>query len=62
MIFEPTQYHIMFVLSKLSITIYKKNTNFWDDFFMIPILSLKKTTKKKIKHNFHIKVGFQYFV
>jgi hypothetical protein len=31
-----------------SITIYKKDTNFWDDFFIISILPLKKTTKKKV--------------
>jgi hypothetical protein len=28
-------------------TIYKKDTNFLDDFFIISILPLKKTTTKK---------------
>jgi hypothetical protein len=42
-------------------TIYIKDINFWHDFFIIPVLPLKKTIKKKIKHNFHIKVGFQFF-
>jgi hypothetical protein len=32
----------------LSILIYKGDTNFWDGFFIIPILPLKKTTKKKL--------------
>jgi hypothetical protein len=31
-----------------SITIYKKDINFWDDFFFIPILPLKKIYKKKL--------------
>jgi hypothetical protein len=35
-----------FVIPFISITIYKENTNFWDDFFIIPNLPLKKTTKK----------------
>jgi hypothetical protein len=39
----------------------KGDTNFWDDFFVIPILPLKKLPKKQTKHNFHIKVGFQFF-
>jgi hypothetical protein len=26
---------------------FKNDTNFWDDFFIIPILRLKKTTNKK---------------
>jgi hypothetical protein len=34
-------------MTNLSITIYKGDTNFWDVFFNIPILPLKKTTKKK---------------
>jgi hypothetical protein len=33
-------------------TIYKNDTDFWDDFFIIPILSLK--------NNFHIKIDFQF--
>jgi hypothetical protein len=48
-------------ISFLSILIYKWDINFWDDFFVIPILLLKKLPKKQTKHNFHIKVGFQFF-
>jgi hypothetical protein len=35
-------------------TIYKNDTDFWDDFFIIFILSLK--------NNFYIKINFQFFL
>jgi hypothetical protein len=38
----------------ISILIYKGDTNFWDGFFVIPILPLK--------NNFHIKIDFQLFL
>jgi hypothetical protein len=38
----------MLIHKFLSITIYKKDTNFWDDFFIIPILPLKKLPTKKV--------------
>jgi hypothetical protein len=37
-----------------SITINKNDTNFWDDFFIITILPLKKTSNKT-SNQLHIK-------
>jgi hypothetical protein len=43
------QYYYIIFFTKLHIskTIYKNDTNFWDEFFIIPILSLKKLPTKK---------------
>jgi hypothetical protein len=76
-IFIRLFYNKYYKNSLLSILICKGDTNFWDDFFVIPILPLKNNFHIKIdfqlflvnnffflttKHNFHIKVGFQFFL
>jgi hypothetical protein len=49
-----TQTKFYLLLLTLSILIYKRDTNFCDGFFIIPILLLK--------NNFHIKIDFQFFL